>query len=159
MERAPESVRPRIALAVTAALVLGGIVVAVGLAPDDGRDATVSEPDPFCVRSWNSDPAAIAYGRHNFNSHRYEGALVTFLDLAADELASGEGGLCAVVFPSRALDPEPFAAGQVLVGSRWQPISLLEGVRRLRVAELQARAARGGVNVSLAQSGRLAGLE
>ena len=63
------------------------------------------------------------------------------------------------MFPSRALDPEPFAAGQVLIGSRWQPISLLEGVSTVRVAELQARAAGSGVNASLAASGRLAGLD
>ena len=155
MERDPQSARARIALAVAAALVLGGLVVAIGLARGGDDDAPVSGPDPFCVRSWNSDPAATAYGRHNFNSHRYEGALVTFLDLAANELAGGEGGHCSVVFPSRALDSEPFAAGQVLIGSQWQPISLLEGVSTVRVAELQARAAGGGVNASLAESGRL----
>lgn len=155
MERDPQSARARIALAVAAALVLGGLVVAIGLARGGDDDAPVPGPDPFCVRSWNSDPAATAYGRHNFNSHRYEGALVTFLDLAANELAGGEGGHCAVVFPSRALDSEPFAAGQVLIGSQWQPISLLEGVSTVRVAELQARAAGGGVNASLAESGRL----
>ena len=155
MERDPQPARARIALAVAAALVLGGLVVAIGLARGGDDDAPVPGPDPFCVRSWNSDPAATAYGRHNFNSHRYEGALVTFLDLAANELAGGEGGHCAVVFPSRALDSEPFAAGQVLIGSQWQPISLLEGVSTVRVAELQARAAGGGVNASLAASGRL----
>ncbi len=155
MERDPQPARARIALAVAAALVLGGLVVAIGLARGGDDDAPVPGPDPFCVRSWNSDPAATAYGRHNFNSHRYEGALVTFLDLTANELAGGEGGHCAVVFPSRALDSEPFAAGQVLIGSQWQPISLLEGVSTVRVAELQARAAGGGVNASLAASGRL----
>jgi hypothetical protein len=159
MERDPQPARARIALAVAAALVLGGLVVAIGLARGGDDDAPVSGPYPFCIRSWNSDPAATAYGRHNFNSHRYEGALVTFLDLAANELAGGEGGHCAVVFPSRALDAEPFAAGQVLIGSRWQPISLLEGVSTVRVAELQARAADAGVNSSLAASGRLVGLD
>lgn len=159
MEGDPQPARARIALALAAALVLGGLVVAIGLARGGGGDSAALGPDPFCVRSWNSDPAATAYGRHNFNSHRYEGALVTFLDLAANELAAGEGGHCAVVFPSRALDPEPFAAGQVLIGSRWQSISLLEGVSTVRVAELQARAAGSGVNASLAASGRLAGLD
>jgi hypothetical protein len=159
MEGNPQPARARVALALAAALLLGGLVVAIGLARGDDDDAAVPDPDPFCVRSWNSDPAAIAYGRHNFSSHGYEGALVTFLDLAANELAAGEGGHCAVVFPSRALDAELVAAGQVLIGSRWQPISLLEGVSTVRVAELQARAAGPGVNTSLRASGRLAGLD
>jgi hypothetical protein len=152
MEGDPQPARARIAL------VLGGLVVPIGLARGGGG-AAVPGPDPFCLRAWNSDPAAIAYGRHNFNSHRYEGALVTFLDLAANDLAAGEDGHCAVVFPSRALDPEAFAAGQVLIGSRWQPISVLEGVSTVRVAELQARAAGSSVNASLAASGRLARLD
>ena len=31
------------------------------------------------MRAWNSDPAAVAFGRHNYSGHGYEGALVTYL--------------------------------------------------------------------------------
>ena len=84
---------------------------------------------------------ALAYGRHNFNFHCYEGALVTYLDRDAEEVDSAERGRCAVIFPSQALDPEPIAAGEVLQGGRWDPISELEGVELTRVGELQVAAA------------------
>ena len=46
-----------------------------------------------------------------------------------------------MIFPSQALDPEPFAAGQVLHANRWLAISSLPGVDLARVAELQVTAA------------------
>jgi hypothetical protein len=106
------------------------------------------------VRSWNADRAARAYGRHNFSFHFYEVALVTYLTDDGREVASGEGGMCAVIFPSRALDPEPFAAGQVLRGRDWIPISSLEAVPLARVADLQALAA-GSPNTKLDVTGEL----
>ena len=65
--------------------------------------------------------------------------------------------MCAVVFPSRALDPEPFAAGQVLRGARWVPLSTLPGVDLNRVAELQVTAA-DSPNTTLDVHGELAAL-
>ena len=67
---------------------------------------------------------------------------MTYLTPTAEEVAADQGGSCAVVFPSRALDPEPFAAGQVLRADRWLPISSLPGVDLARVAELQVTAAK-----------------
>ena len=110
-----------------------------------------------CLDSWNSDQAARAYGRHNFSFHLYEGALVTFLTPTGEEVDAGAGGLCAAIFPSRALDPEPFAAGEVLQGRNWVPISSLEGMRLARLAELQVLAA-GSPNTTLDVQGALAAL-
>jgi hypothetical protein len=59
-----------------------------------------------------------------------------------------------VIFPSKALDPEPFAAGQVLRGRLWFPISELQGMELSRLAELQVLAA-GSPNTSLDVQGVL----
>jgi hypothetical protein len=113
--------------------------------------------DPHCIDAWNSDATARAYGRHNFSYHLYKGALVTFLDTDGNEVGEGEGGLCAVIFPSKVLDAEPFAAGQILRGKHWSPISSLDRVQLTRVAELQVHAA-GTPNTTLDVQGVLAPL-
>jgi hypothetical protein len=152
--------RGRIAIAIGATLLLGGLTaIVLHLSAGGGtEDGATLAADQRCVRSWNTDPAARAYGRHNFNYHDYEGARVTFLSHEADEVAAGEGGLCAVIFASEALDPEPVAAGQVLKGRLWLPVVVLEGVETARVAELQAIAA-GHPNARPDARGRLTGLD
>jgi len=148
----------RIPIAVGTAIALTVVIVVVAIAsgPDDDAAAVAAAP-PICVDAWNEDPAARAYGRHNFTFHLYEGALVEFLNADAQPVAQGQIGLCTVVFPARALDPEPFAAGQVLQGRRWTPISELPGVDLNRVAELQVTAA-NSPNTTLDERGELAAL-
>ena len=60
-----------------------------------------------------------------------------------------------MIFPSRALDPEPFAAGQVLRGALWVPTQHLAGVELSRLAELQVTR-RGSPNTTLDVQGELA---
>src|SRR5262245_13822299 len=109
-EQAPAA-RGRILIALAAAVLLTAIVVVVAVASGGGDDKPVATAAPGrCIESWNTDQAARAYGRHNFSFHLYEGALVTFLTEQGDHVDSPAGdALCAVIFPSRALDPEPFA--------------------------------------------------
>lgn len=109
------------------------------------------------MRAWNTDPAAVAFGRHNYTSHGYQGALITYLSEDAEEVDSAQLGLCAVIFPAQALDPEPVAAGEVLKAGSWTPISELQGVELTRVGELQVTAA-GAPNTRLADTGELAEL-
>jgi hypothetical protein len=151
--------RARAAIVAGAAALLAAIVAIVALTggSGDAEERATGPPPERCVRAWNADQAALAYGRHNFNFHDYEGALVTYLDDAAREIAPGEGGRCAVVFPSQVLDAEPFAAGQVLDGRRWAPISQLPGVELTVVAELQVTAA-SAPNAALEDSGELGAL-
>jgi hypothetical protein len=149
--------RARIAIAASAAVLLIAIVVVVAVASgggSDGRETVAADPE--CITAWNDDPAALAYGRHNFSFHLYKGALVTHLNGDGDEVGPQEGGVCAVIFPSEVLDSEPVAAGQVLRGKRWTPISQ-EGVPLPRVAELQVLAA-GSPNTTLDVEGVLAAL-
>jgi len=150
--------RARILIAIGAAVVLAAVIVVIAVASGGGSEGreTVAAPQR-CIDSWNRDQAALAYGRHNFSFHLYEGALVTYLSKAGVEVGAGEGGLCAVIFPSQALDPEPFAAGQVLRGKLWFPISELEGMELSRLAELQVIAA-GSPNTTLDVQGVLAPL-
>ncbi len=159
MEAGEAQPRGRVAIALGAALLLGVIVtVVLHAASGEDEERAALAPDAGCVESWNSDRAATAYGRHNFNFHDYEGALVTFLDPLGEEVgADAERALCAVIFPSQVLDAEPFAAGQVLRGRFWEPISLLAGVEETRVAELQVTAA-GAPNATLERTGRLGAL-
>jgi len=148
--------RARLAIAAGAAIVLAGIVAVVALGSGDDEQA-VAAASPRCLEAWSSDEAAKAYGRHNFNFHLYTGALVTFLSRDGAEVGEDVDGLCAVIFPSEALDTEPFAAGQALEGRTWVPISQIEGIELTRVAELQALAAQSP-NTSLDTSGVLTAL-
>lgn len=155
-ETQPPSQRARLAIALAAAIALAGIIVVVAVASGgDSEDEPVAAAPKRCVEAWNSDEAARAYGRHNFSFHLYKGALVTFLSRAGEQVEEGDGGLCAVIFPSEALDPEPFAAGQVLEGRSWTPISGLSGIELTTVAELQVLAA-GSPNTTLSIRGVLA---
>ncbi len=137
---AASSARGRLAIAAGASVLLVAIVVVVLALGGGGEERVAVPPEPECVSAWNDDTEATAYGRHNFNFHRYEGALVTFLDAAAQEVGVGEGD-CAVIFPSQVLDSEPVAAGQVLQGRVWKPLSSLPGIELTRVGELQVAAA------------------
>jgi hypothetical protein len=150
--------RGRIAIAIGAGVVLAAVIVVIAVASGGGSDGreVVAAPQR-CVDAWNRDQAALAYGRHNFSFHLYEGALVTFLTQDGEEVDAGAGGLCAVIFPSEALDQEPPAAGQVLRGKLWVPIAELEGMELSRLAELQVLAA-GSPNTTLDVQGTLAPL-
>jgi hypothetical protein len=144
-------------MALGAAVVLLAIVVVVATTSGGEEHQTVAA-DPACIKAWNADEAALSYGRHNFTYHLYEGALVTHLDAEGNQADGGaNGGLCAVIFPSKVLDAEPFAAGQVLRGGDWTPISSLDRVQLNRVAELQVLAA-GHPNTTLDSEGALAAL-
>jgi hypothetical protein len=132
------------ALALT--LVVGGVLLAGG-----GSGEAAPAPEE-CIESWNADRSAIAYGVHNFGTHGYTDARVGRLPATAEP--AGDDGLCAVTFPSLTLDQEPIAAGQVLRGDRWLPISTLDGVELTRVAELQAEAAASS-NAVLSPEGKL----
>jgi hypothetical protein len=154
-ETEPSGARARIVIAAGAAVALAAVIAVVAVASgggsSDSRDVVAPKE---CVDAWNKDQAARAYGRHNFSFHQYDGALVTFLTENGEEVGPGDGGLCAVIFPSRALDPEPFAAGQVLRKRLWFPISELQGMELARLAELQVLAA-GSPNTALDVQGVL----
>lgn len=144
----------RVRIALAAAVLLGGLVAALALLGGPGSEAEVEPAPPACVRAWNEDTAATAYGRHNFTFHRYGEALVTFMTSSGELVDDVEAGACAVIFAAQALDPEPFAAGQVLERGVWTPVTSLDGVEVGRVGELQQDAAERP-NATLEQTGTL----
>jgi hypothetical protein len=125
----------RLTLIAALTVLLGGTVAAVVIA-GGGSGSGASPPPPGCVERWNSDPAARAFGIHNYGAHRY--TRVQML-LVGDRGQPAERGNCGIVFAAPSLDPEPFAAAQVHVGGQW--VSLIsQGISARRLGLLQSRA-------------------
>jgi hypothetical protein len=156
MEASESPARGRFAIVGGAAALLIVIVAVVALGSGGDDEGPSASAPPECVRAWNSDPAAVSFGRHNYTSHGYTGALVTYLTEEAEQTEAADG-LCAVIFPAQALDPEPIAAGEVLRADSWVPLSELRGVELTQVGELQVLAA-GSPNASLSDSGKISEL-
>jgi len=141
-----------VAAVLTVGLVVAVLVVVLAGAGGDGTD--VAEADPECIQGWNDDEAMVAFGLHQFNGHGYE--RVEVLRVTPDaEPTEGEGGLCAVVFAARNLDPEPGARAQVLLDDKWTGVESLGNVDDREIAQLQSDAF-SRVNASLSTDGRLA---
>lgn len=134
----------RLLLAGGLAGLLAGLIAAVLLlAGGSDEPRTVSAPPAECLRAWNRDEDALAFSRHNATFHEYESAQVGYMEPGSSaEVSSERGdGTCVVVFPRASLDPEPFAAGQVLLGRLWAP---LDGLMPLDViARVQSEAFEG----------------
>jgi hypothetical protein len=146
---------PRLWIIAGALIALVAVVVVAALAGSGGDEGAQAAAPPECIQAWNTDPDAIAYGRHNYGSHGYDDVQVTMLTPQATEPAEGERSVCAVVFGALQLDSEAVAAGQLLLGRAWEPIALQDGVELTRVGELQQVAA-GRSNASLDGGGKLA---
>jgi hypothetical protein len=143
----------RLATVLTAAALLA---LAVGSAlviasRDSGGGA---ELPAECLRAWNVDPAARAFGAHDYSvGHDYRQAWVT--RLKPDGLVESPNGYCAVIFPSPRLDREPFAAGQLLSRRHWITLTALRGVSVTGIAAVQAQAV-PKANATLFADGTLA---
>jgi hypothetical protein len=127
------------------------LIVALSAGGEDGSSAPA---DPECVEAWNSDPAQVALGVHQFNGHGYSRVQVTRVAEDGGPLGEDEMGPCAVVFAADALDPEPGAAAQVLRRERWGPLSELPEATPDRLAALQSEAI-DAANASLEGNGKL----
>jgi hypothetical protein len=146
------SARLWFALALAAALI-AAVVILVTAGGDE--EAAVASAPSTCLKDWNRDPVAREAGRHNHSFHRYEEAQVGYLDptdAAAAVATDPAAGLCAAVFPSGELDPEPEYAGFVLEGGRW--VSLSDVLDPTRVGALQATALEAS-NATLTEDGEL----
>lgn len=151
--RAEASPRGRLVLAGVLAAAL--IAAVVGFAVlGGGRETSVVTADAECVESWNSDPDAVRLGRHQYFGHGYTNVEVTRLSEDGTEEVTGSAGVCAMVFPRQALDPEAPAAAQVLLQDAWTPLSALPSVTEIRLAELQSDAG-VGANAEMQRSGEI----
>jgi hypothetical protein len=149
--------RARLLIAGGAAVALVALVAAIILL--SGRDEQAAQAAVFpapeeCLDAWNDDPNAREFARHNATFHGYEGAQVGYMRPQPDGHVSAEpaDGACVVVFPRSELDPEAFAAGQVLAADRWATLDTL--LPPEAVARLQSEAI-GGANARPAPGGQL----
>jgi hypothetical protein len=150
------AVSSRVLFAAGTGAVLAAVVAIVALSGGDGS-TEAADLDPACVKDWNDDEAALAYGRHNFNFHDYEAARVIHLSVPAGAQFGGDQTPCSVIFPSETLDPEPEAAGMTFLGGTWMTLSSV-GFDDIKRAELQAEAA-AAPNAAIDAQGRLSELD
>ena len=145
----------RLLLAGALAGLLAGLIAAVVLLAG-GSEATkvASPPPPECLRAWNRDEDALSFSRHNATFHKYESAQIGYMEPGTSAEVSTERGrgTCVVVFPRTSLDPEPVAAGQVLLGGMWAPLDSLMPLDV--VARVQSEAF-DGANARPTPEGRL----
>lgn len=136
-------------------LALGLVVVVLVLATGGGgEDDSVADADPGCIEQWNSDPAALAVGRHQTAFHRYSTVQVLRLVLDGDSFPADPGGACALAYAAAVPAKEREASAQVLAEGRWVALSTIEGVTPELLARLQDEAIEGA-NAGLDEQGRL----
>jgi hypothetical protein len=147
--------RARLGVVVAAALLLAGLTAVLVLARSSGSDEGASSPAPRdCLKAWNFDQQAIAFGRHNSVSHGYSEVQIGYMPQEGSASLSADAGAgeCAVVFAANQLDPEQLAAGEIHGEGGWVPLSGLLEISEL--AELQS-AAVDGANATLTSEGEL----
>jgi len=140
-----------------AAVLLAGLTAVIVLASSSGPEEGAASATPGdCLKAWNSDRQAIAFGRHNSVAHDYSDVEIGYMpeEGSATLSADADAGECAVVFAANELDPEELAAGQIHGVGGWVPLSgFLEPAD---LAELQS-AAVGGANAIVTPQGNLIG--
>jgi hypothetical protein len=145
----------RFGVVLAATVLLAGLVAIVLTSSQGSSEKGPVAPAPLrCLKEWNSDPEAIAFGRHNSLSHGYSDVQVGYMPPeGADSISSGPAGKeCAAVFAAEQLDPEPIAAGQLHDQTQWVPLSGL--LETADLAELQD-AAVDGANATVTPEGEL----
>lgn len=155
MKAGDRSSRGRLVAALALALGLGVAVLLVLLGGSPGEGEEVAAADPDCVERWNDDPAALQIGRHQYGSHGYSSLEVLRLTEDGTAESDGESGVCTLVFPAQALDPEPPAAALAYLQGSWVPLSALPTVSEIRLAELQSKAFTA-TNATMAEDGTIA---
>lgn len=148
--------RRRIVLALGALALFGAVVAVVAVTAggsDEGPAASAAPQE--CLDAWNNDRDAVAFAQHNSIFHNYTSAQVGYLTPAADASISSDpdAGECTVVFARNQLDPEPFAAGQILEDGAWRPLAQVVEVNT--VARLQSEAF-DGANAEPTSDGKIA---
>ncbi|MGH2957001.1 MAG: hypothetical protein ACRDL6_08420 [Solirubrobacterales bacterium] len=127
-------------------------VAVVVLSSLGGEEHEFSPAPTACLDGWNGDERALALGRHQYDAHGYNRVQVHTLSPDGAGPASGPSAICAVVFPSGALDPEPSAAAFVQLSGRWSPLIRLQPTERLAAYQSEAVS---GYNAEIGEDGRI----
>ena len=145
----------RFGIVLAAGVLLAGLTAIILTSSKSSSDQGGAAPAPSrCLKAWNSDSEAIAFGRHDSVSHGYSDVQVGYMPKEGSTSLSSEpgGGECAVVFAANQLDPEAVYVGQIQLEGEWLPLSAL--VEPTTLAELQS-AAFGGANATVTPQGNL----
>lgn len=145
----------RFGAALAAVVLLAGLTAIILTSSGSSTEEGTAAPAPLrCLKEWNSDPQAIAFGRHNSVSHGYSDVQVGRMPQEGSTSLSSEPGAgeCAAVFAAEQLDPEPEAAGEIQLDGEWIPLSSL--LETAALAELQS-AGVDGANATVTAEGEL----
>jgi hypothetical protein len=145
----------RFGAVLAAVVLLAGLTAIILTSSGSSSEEGTAAPAPLgCLKAWNSDSQAIAFGRHNSVSHGYSDVQVGRMPQEGSASLSSEPGAgeCAAVFAAEQLDPEPVAAGQIHGQGQWVPLSTL--LEPTALGELQS-AAVDGANATVTAEGEL----
>ena len=145
----------RFGAVLAAVVLLAGLTAIILTSSGSSSEKGTAAPAPLgCLKAWNSDSQAIAFGRHNSVSHGYSDVQVGRMPQEGSTSLSNEPGAgeCAAVFAAEQLDPEPVAAGQIHGQGQWVPLSTL--LEPTALGELQS-AAVDGANATVTAEGEL----
>ncbi len=142
------------------AIVLTSALVALSGCGGDGSDpASASAPavPDDCLRSWNTETAALDYGRHVYTTHRAAQAQVLLVEPSPGSINIKGDQACAVVFSVDRSDYEYGDVGLVITSFGWASMRELARGDAGRLAELQD-AAYAAPNTQLFPDGTLEAL-
>ena len=130
--------------ALAAVLVVVTVVVVI-LGSDDEQAREFAAAPKRCIEEWNTDPTAVSLGRHQVgpppSGHGYLSVQVTTLspDGARELTANDPEAVCALIFASATLSPEPGSAVLVSMNGGWHTLLGLQQEERLAAFQVEAQ--------------------
>ena len=143
-----------------AAIVLAAALAVLCGCGDGGSGSAAAEAPAVpedCLRSWNTESAALTYGQHVYTTHRAARAQVLLVEPSSGSINIKGDRACAVVFAVEPGDYEYGDVGMVVTSFGWASMRELARGDAGRLTELQD-AASAAPNVQLFPDGTLADL-
>lgn len=146
-------------LRATLILLAAALVALPGCGGDGSDPASASVPavPEDCLRSWNTESAALDYGTHVYTTHRAAQAQVLLVEPSRGSINIKGDQACAVVFAVEPSDYEYGDVGMVITSFGWASMRELARGDAGRLTELQT-AAYAAPNVQLFPDGTLEAL-
>lgn len=143
-------------LRATAIALVGVLLALSGCGGEDSGSASASTPavPDDCLRSWNTESAALTYGRHVYTTHRAAQAQVLLVEPSPESFNIKADQACAVIFAVDRSDYEYGDVGMVITTFGWASMRELARGDAGRLSELQD-AAYAAPNVQLFPDGTL----
>lgn len=142
-----DSQRPRLAIALGAAVLLAGIIIII--VSTRGSEEPSGLLTSTCFEAWNENGAVLIQdGQHAYSAHGYRQTLVTRLDRDAEIIETADDDAapddpdarCAVIFATPQPDFEPDFGVRVFDEGKWTGLALSDKLPVEEIAALQAEA-------------------